>query len=271
MGEQADSPSGDGSAAGPADPADTDPRAITAELADIARGVDTFGPGVRGARSAFSQWVSLGITSLLQRTGHNARALQRLDPSTTILNVGCAGDINAQCVNADLFPNVGELARIARRGRGPSPDLYVNLESFDRHLVGVADGIVCSHVLEHLSPGVVSQAVGNLYAYLKPGGHLRVCVPCIDTISGDSSSTYRDATSMLERTRILYCHGHRFTYNAALLIVILEAAGFVDVSEVQFGEGPLGDIDLPERKDESIYVIGTKPSAIRPAASTRRG
>ena len=40
-----------------------------------------------------------------------------------------------------------------------------------------ADALLCEHVLEHLTPEDAKRAARNAFAYLKPGGFIRVAVP----------------------------------------------------------------------------------------------
>ena len=47
-------------------------------------------------------------------------------------------------------------------------------------------------------------------------------------------------------------------YDAKLLNLLMEEAGFSELKEVTFREGLLGETDLAKYKAESIYMTGIK-------------
>ena len=47
-------------------------------------------------------------------------------------------------------------------------------------------------------------------------------------------------------------------YDAELLTLLMEEAGFSEVKEVTFKKGILSETDLPHRQPESIYLTGVK-------------
>jgi hypothetical protein len=55
-----------------------------------------------------------------------------------------------------------------------------------------------------------------------------------------------------------YGWGHKFMYDAKLLNLLMEEAGFSELKEVTFREGLLGETDLAKYKAESIYMTGIK-------------
>ena len=51
-------------------------------------------------------------------------------------------------------------------------------------------------------------------------------------------------------------------YDAKILRVLLEEAGFTEVKEVAFREGLLNETDIEFRASESIYLTAIKPQSM---------
>lgn len=214
--------------------------------------------GLRGIRTDFSEWVSLNATVLIQRIGYNKKiALFKEDK--IILNIGCAGDINNSYINADLFPNIGNIFRIVYGKEKIKSDLFVNISFYDKNLLETADGIVLSHVLEHIPPMFAITALKNCFAYLKQSGYIRVSVPCLEAYEQPQSLFGEFKNRTLAKNNLIYNHNHKFMYDVELLTLIMQEAGLKEVKEVAFSKGLLGESDVLERQAETIYLTGIKP------------
>ena len=228
------------------------------EFEEILQGISIFSWGLRGFRTQLSASISLKLTVLMQKIGYNFGKVSSLKGQDITLNLGCAGDTNNTYLNGDLFPNIGQMFKILSGKSKVEYDLFIEITSYDKNLLEVADGIVLSHVLEHISPKLAIDALKNCFAYLKIGGGIRISVPSIEKSEQLSSSRSTKIKNMLERNRLIYCHGHQFMYNVDLLTFLMLEVGFSEVKEVHFQQGLLGSSDVPERQAESIYLTGTK-------------
>lgn len=203
-------------------------------------------------------WLGLNITVLIQRLGYNKKKISLFQDKPIVLNIGCQGSKSkdSNCVDTDLLIGNSILKFILGK---LDYDLLLNITYHDRNLLGVADGILISHVLEHIPPTLVITALKNCFAYLKVGGCIRVSVPNLalyDQPSFPGSEKIRNR--MLAKNLVLYGWGHKFMYDAKLLTVLMEEAGFSEVEEVTYGKGLLGEQDPPKHKNESMYLTGIK-------------
>ncbi len=228
------------------------------EFEEISQGISVFAWGWRGFRTNLSALVSLKLTGIMQKIGYNKRKLDSLKSQNITLNIGCAGDTNNIYLNGDLFPSIGAILRILLGKSKVEYDLFIDITSYDKNLVEVANSIVLSHVLEHVPPQLAIAGLKNCFAYLKSGGCIRISVPCLEKYEQSSSSRYARIKNMLERDRLIYCHGHQFMYNVDLLTFMMQEVGFSEVKDVDFQKGLLGESDLLERQAESIYLTAIK-------------
>ena len=144
---------------------------------------------------------------------------------------------------------------------------------FEEGTVGV---IYSSHMLEHLDREEARRFLGEAHRVLQVGGRIRLVVPDLDHYVREYQRE-ADADAFLEnlllsmprergRKRLIQhlvgFRGHRWMYDAASLERLLESCGFTDVAAVGSGETSIpdvGDLDLREREEESIYVEARKP------------
>lgn len=93
-----------------------------------------------------------------------------------ILDVG-SGSIE-QCVAAVRFPD----AEITRVDANPDnePDVVADIRELPEELHGVFDGVIASHVLEHVPWQKALVALNECVACLKPGGLMFVVVPDLE-------------------------------------------------------------------------------------------
>lgn len=205
-----------------------------------------------------SERFSLELTVLLQKLGANKPLRKKHGDGQLILNIGCGDVFPSHCVNTDLAPTFGGLLR-ALKGHGSSNvQCYLNVLYRDRYLKGIADGVVFSHVLEHLPPHLALAALENLKFYLKPGGVLRLSVPFVGAYDRLPVPPDQNvSTPIIAKNSVIYGWGHQFMYDIELLCALLEHVGFTDVHEVAFREGPLAETDIERRAAETICVVAS--------------
>jgi predicted SAM-dependent methyltransferase len=245
----------------------TDDRKIL--LQEFQEVVETIAPPfstVKGLKYSFGEWLCLNFTMLIQRFGINkgkvAQIRKKLDGKEKIVfNIGCYEDNQKNYVNADLVSLFGDRS-IFKKKNFSDFDLFVELTYYDKHLSEFADGIVLSHVLEHIHPGLAIKALKNCFAYLKPGGCLRVSVPDLkiyekQNVLDPEISQIKNQT--LAKNLIIYAYKHLFMYDLELLSLLMKEANFQEIKPVSFNQGLLGETDVIKRKAESIYITGIKP------------
>lgn len=201
--------------------------------------------------------------------------------------IDCDGSWNAR-VNSWPKPLASLLRRIAKKAGGGQRPLPPHLRYFDlRRRFPFADvsvdAIYAAHVWEHLALSTAKHATSECYRVLKPGGALRLVVPNVrDFVEEYLSSSAPDAALTLNR-RLYYrqfeeCrsmiysiylgftdfHYHRFMYDPPQLISLLQARGFVSVSEKSFLETQIeeiGDVESEMRigRNKGFVVEGIKP------------
>ncbi|MGA0199052.1 MAG: class I SAM-dependent methyltransferase [Prochlorotrichaceae cyanobacterium] len=210
---------------------------------------------------AFFRKLSISLTRLCQITGYNKRKLQAYKNEPILLNIGCGDMTKAGCIRTDILPSGGEFLKLLVGQHKIKNELFLDITYLDQHLLNCAEGIILSHVLEHLPAIVAPQALKCCFQYLKPGGCLRVSVPFLGKYDQDSWPKAQELVSpFLGKNLLIYGWGHRFMYDTELLALLMEEAGFCKVQEVQYQEGALGEFDTTWRKAQSIYVLGYKPS-----------
>jgi hypothetical protein len=215
--------------------------------------------GLRGLRTYASGALSLPLTNFMQNIGYNKKKLNHFNNlDKVILNIGCKYDTDNEYINTDLFPTIGEMWRILQGKREVDYDLFLNICCEDKNLSEVADGIIFSHVLEHIPLNLAFVALKNCFKYLKKNGCIRICVPCLDKYQESLNTSFDKAKNMLAVNTVIYCYGHKVMYNAEILKLLMAEVGFSQIEEVNFQEGLLGISDLPERQSESIYLTGVK-------------
>ncbi|MEO0320689.1 MAG: methyltransferase domain-containing protein [Pseudomonadota bacterium] len=120
-----------------------------------------------------------------------------------------------------------------------------------------ADGVYCSHVLEHLARADVERALNNTFAMLKPGGVFRLVVPDLgwraerfvtERAAGrvDAADRFMSAALLGQRhapvgavARLRQAFGnsaHLWMYDEAQLTALLEAAGFIAIRRAVLGD-----------------------------------
>ncbi len=133
----------------------------------------------------------------------------------------------------------------------------------------VVQEIYHSHLLEHLNFKQINDFLLECYRILKPGGHMKVCVPNAGNYIQayynrkyfrDDDQMYAkaivDSNSFIDQLNyIAYMDGeHKFMFDEQNAINLILKAGFTSVSLREFEAG----LDLEDRKFESLFVIAYK-------------
>jgi predicted SAM-dependent methyltransferase len=243
----------------------TDKETLSQEFEKIAKVIAPPPLSLRDFKRLCRTWLCDYLTVSMQKRGYNKKKLEVLKRDKIILNIGCLGDEQDKYINADLVRIYGEwgIESAFRFISGKSKvkyDLLLNLTVYDENLFEVADSIILSHVLEHIHPLYATTALKNCLSYLKPGGCIRVAVPYLEAYNNSKVPEGQEVNNrMLAKNRVIYGWGHRFMYDPELLALVMEESGFTQVKSVSFQEGLLGETDVEQYRDESIYVTGVKP------------
>jgi len=136
-----------------------------------------------------------------------------------------------------------------------------------------------SHMFEHLDRDEAQRFLAEVDRILMPGGWLRLLVPDLKRFV-DAYLQHHDADAFIDRLRVSIPNPkglagrirravvgqrhHLWMYDAASIARTLEAPGFFDRVEIiapgRTNIPDIGEIDLHEREDESIYVEARKRS-----------
>lgn len=203
-----------------------------------------------------SESFALKATEVLQWFGINRKLAYKYSGRRLLLNIGCGEALLDDCVNSDIAPTFGGIVRWAKGERSYNDIFFINVLYHDRHLRGIADGVVFSHVLEHLPPHLAIPALKNLKNYLKKDGFLRISVPYIGHYDKTDIPTDQQLkTPILAKNSLIYGWGHRFMYDVTLLSCLLEHVGFKNIQQVSIASGPLGETDVLRRAGETICLV----------------
>jgi hypothetical protein len=124
-----------------------------------------------------------------------------------------------------------------------------------------ADGVFCSHVLEHLSLRDCEQALRNTHSYLKTGATFRLVVPEMEHLardyiaSGDVHRLMRDSCLGMERRAsalqaIFGNSSHLWMWDEPAMRAQLQASGFRSIRRAQFNDSAdarFREVEDPER------------------------
>ena len=206
-------------------------------------------PGLRDAAKVYGTIVLAPITSRRARAITAGRTDLRL-------HLGSGANRLPGWVNVDLLGMGSDLAWDLRR-RLPFPDAS-------------AQAAFLEHVIEHFTLADALVLLEECHRILRPGGTIRVGVPdlgrYIRSYTGDreliEQARPNRPTSLLAVAEVTQFHGNRSAYDAETLVMLLGEAGFVDVDSRGFRESETLEPvpDLEERRLETLYAEGTKPS-----------
>ena len=203
---------------------------------------------------------SLKITNILMNLGYNKKLLK--SDKNKILNLG-SGNFHFEGVsNTDLFPSLGQLLKgQLKRNSNKANRYYLNLIKKEKSFEDKWEGVILSHVIEHIPPYLVLECLSNIKSYLVTDGVLRILVPdpkvyFEDIESNKSPQGFRHNSISLNR--LFYCWEHQFMFTDTILTTILEELGFTEINVTSFGKGPLGQFDADEREFESLCITAKK-------------
>jgi len=215
--------------------------------------------GVRLQIYNLSSWFSLNMTIFMQYIGINKNIKNKFKSKKNILNIGSGDEFPNLCVNTDLFPGFGNIFRILSGKIKKEYQCYLNVVYKDKYLKESANGIIFSHVLEHIPPFLTIEVLKNLRYYLKENGVLRISVPDIRKYNLDEIPTDQNfITPIIAKNSLIYRWGHQCMYDEELLIALLDESGFKDIQIVSFNNGLLGELDIDRRKYETLYITAIK-------------
>jgi len=222
-------------------------------------------------------------------TRDNSTASARSAPYRVIVNFGCGPTPAAECLNIDgsltvllaklpvppyVFGRRAEFVRAVRLHRVK----YATARRL-RFPEASLDAFYSSHTLEHLPRGECVSLLVRAYAWLRPGGVLRIVLPDLSHAALAYVSGAIDADTFVRRLRlsvegqpwwsVVFGHAHhRWMYDTKSLARILEGIGYQEIKACEFRESRLNELaalDMPERREESLYVEAIRPLSSAPA------
>lgn len=203
---------------------------------------------------------SLKVTNILMNLGYNKKLLK--SDKNKILNLG-SGNFHFKGVsNTDLFPSLGQLLKgQLKRNSNKANRYYLNLIKKEKSFENKWEGVVLSHVIEHIPPYLVLECLSNIKSYLVSGGVLRILVPdpkvyFEDIESEQSPQGFKN--NFISLNRLFYCWEHQFMFSDKILLCLLDELGFTDIKITSFGKGALGQFDAKEREFESLCITAKK-------------
>lgn len=150
------------------------------------------------------------------------------------LHLGCGGNLLSGWLNTDLQPERGAVVPLDCTRPLPFPDA-----TFRR--------IFSEHMIEHIPLEDTRRLLAECRRVLQPGGCIRLATPDLASICRMHATTDEPTVAAYlawSRPRyavpgpgaaaayvinsLFYHHGHRFIFDAATLIAVLEEAGFRD-------------------------------------------
>ena len=182
--------------------------------------------------------------------------------SANLLNLGCGPLIYSGWCNADDYAFKRWLRETSFR-----PEWRLDITKAWKCNDNYWDGIFTQHVIEHVRYSQAVHVMEECFRTLKPGAWLRISVPnlskYIDFYTGKSEASefHRFTHKALSLSFISQMHYHKSVWDGELMTAVLEEIGFVNVSEVGFGEGVDKKIikDQSDKKWESLYIEAQKP------------
>ncbi len=204
---------------------------------------------------------------------------------------GCGQCAPEEWLNFDVSPslrmqNLPVIGPLIKHKLGQQFEKNVRLGDITKGLKGIkensADGVFCSHVLEHLSLHDFRTALKNTYKILKPGGRFRLVMPDLEVLVqdylNDKKAGVEDASIRFIKRTILgleerprgykevsrYAFGylrHLWLWDAESTIKELRDAGFTSVRHCEFNDSVDPMFRLVE--DKKRFELCVKLEAIK--------
>lgn len=208
----------------------------------------------------------------------------------TKLNLGCGPQILDGWTNVDYSlgakvsktPVLGTLARQVGLFR-VKWDPRIHLQDLTKPLgwdSGSVDFIYSSHTLEHLRREDGDRLIGECARVLKPGGVLRIVVPCLERIVENYRRGELSADRMVEELLVLPDrdmsalkrlafglfddgHMHKCMYDHTALVALMRKHGLEAKARAPFDSGipDIREIEIAHRAEGQVVVEGSKPGA----------
>jgi predicted SAM-dependent methyltransferase len=201
-----------------------------------------------------------------------------MDTKKIYVHYGCGQCAPPEWKNFDVSPTLRiqktpVLGWLMRNSLGQTFDKNVRYGDVTKGLPGIednsADGVYCSHVLEHMSLGDFRKAIANSYKMLKPGGRFRLIMPDLkvlvddylaDKANGDAEASIRfikrtimgmeeRPPTLKGRTKQAFGYlGHLWLWDTESTINELEKVGFKNIREIEFNDSEDPMFNLVENK-----------------------
>lgn len=217
--------------------------------------------------------------------------LIKMNNDKLYVHYGCGQCSPKEWKNFDVSPtlriqNTPIVGRLLKKSLGQVFEKNVNYGDVTLGLPGIkdnsADGVYCSHVLEHMSLEDFRKAIANSYKMLKPGGRFRLIMPDLkvlvddyiaDKAKGDPEASVRfikrTLMAMEERpknlkavSKLAYGYlNHLWLWDKESTINELEKAGFSKIREIEFNdsEDPMFKlVENPKRFDLCVKLEAIK-------------
>lgn len=179
------------------------------------------------------------------------------------LHLGCGDVLIDNWINADFFK-----IKFWKKNR---PDWVLDLRYNLNCKDDFWDGVYTEHTLEHLTPYHNLKLFKELFRTMKSGACLRICVPGLDQSLAPYLDKNNNSTEYLEFRKfypnlassiwgLTQNWVHLSVWNGELMKIFLEEVGFINVSEVSFGNGSNSDVikDSEHRRIGSLYMEAFK-------------
>lgn len=145
---------------------------------------------------------------------------------------------------------------------------------------GTADGVYCSHVLEHLAFDDCIVALKESYRVLKPGGRFRLVMPdlrllvdkYVATNSSDAAHELMKSSMLGQRSRPVGTKGllrswlgnaeHRWLWDYPAIAAELAKVGFTEIRRASFNDSAdkrFAEVEERERWDNNLGAECVRP------------
>jgi SAM-dependent methyltransferase len=194
------------------------------------------------------------------------------------LHLGCFDQVMPGWINTDITPHIF-LARVPGLAAALFKVGLLPIERYEQHANGVyrairymnvtkkfpfadnsIDCVYTSHMIEHLYPQQAIACFREIYRVLKEGGVLRVAVPDLDRMVADydAQEPEKFLEDIYEIKQKHEKNRHHWHYNDISLAKQLKCLGFREAYRCQFQQGRCSDIDLIEKRPDSLFMEAVK-------------
>lgn len=204
---------------------------------------------------------SIYFTNILMKLGYNNKILK--NEKNKFLNIGAGNLSFEKASNTDLFPSLGQILKgQLKRNSNKDNKYYLNLIKKEKSFENYWEGIILSHVIEHIPTYLVKICLKNMRTYLNEGGKIRILVPDPKKYFLDTDKKVQSPQSFYNNffslNRLFYGWEHQFMYSEDILEALLHECGFQNIQISSFGEGELSQFDAEEREFESLCITAEK-------------